>query len=351
MADDEKKVKKVTSRAFGGILLVFGVILILSGVAPLALGERGFIQKYFYSLWGSVIAGVAVFSTGLLMITPSARSHRHVYKWIAALSVVVFTAFFVLQTRSDIKSEEQVFERRTQPIEMRSETEWVEYRVAQGQLIVAGYREVDGKRVNTEFFSVDPETRYQMQLGAIVTDRGTILSATNGFVVLPSGKLLIARALRATSEQERGAIEYYFETHVPEDALYTNIVYRETSPHQFISLLFEVTVDQNGFLDLVSLDLIGGEGGVFRMNDGTIYVSHNPIVNRNGTGGLLGAGPYSRYDVGKKILIRMPDNFVPDLDDVVQPNIALSTLRPKPIAELGPIKLVSEDNRFYIYRR
>ena len=122
-----------------------------------------------------------------------------------------------------------------------------------------------------------------------------------------------------------------------------------------ISALFEFDMETE---KLRSLKVLGGLGGIFRMKDGRILLSDSFMaayykgqIPREKLLGIFGHKPYYLFDPGKKKLVRMPDDFVPDSDAVVQPLITQGSDAFTTIAQAGIAKLISFRGSFYIQQQ
>jgi hypothetical protein len=193
---------------------------------------------------------------------------------------------------------------------------------------------------------------------------------SQGFVPLAdSNKVLIHKWFGLTSKtpfDEKGTSTYPFfpldkldkadvarvanEIGIKPDKIRAQYTSREDSA--VISALFEFDMETEEFR---SLKVLGGLGGLFKMNDGRILISDSfmaayykgqiPSEKRLG---IFGQRPYYLFDPGKKKLVRMPDDFVPDSDEVIQPLITQGSGAFTTIAEAGIAKLISFKGSFYI---
>jgi hypothetical protein len=118
-----------------------------------------------------------------------------------------------------------------------------------------------------------------------------------------------------------------------------------------VSALFELDLETR---QLKSLKLFGANGGLFLMEDGTLYSSRNTVVayghRADSKVALLSMGPYYRLDFKRPNSIKMPKDFTFDENALAQPLYADSNglKEIKTIIEVGNVKLISFNSAFYL---
>jgi len=189
---------------------------------------------------------------------------------------------------------------------------------------------------------------------------------TQGFLVLPNGQGVIVQKEFYIPPND-GKTEADFEPGYELDKHEIAKVAKEVgvSPNQLpveyvgprtsavVSVLYKLDLETD---QLQSLKVFGGLGGIFMMKDGTIYSSNSNVrasyagqAKREDPLGLFGKRPYYRFDLKKKALAKMPDEFVPDAHEIVQPISIEPREEFTAIAETGLIKLISFKMTFYLW--
>jgi len=120
-----------------------------------------------------------------------------------------------------------------------------------------------------------------------------------------------------------------------------------------ISSLFELDLETG---QLSSLKLCGGLGGIFITKDENIYLSNSVIaayygdtgIKETDTLGIFGKRPYFRLDFKKSTLTRIPDDFRPDSNEIIQPQVVNGAKDLTTLAQVGIVKLISFKGCYYL---
>lgn len=161
----------------------------------------------------------------------------------------------------------------------------------------------------------------------------------SGAILLNNKTALISKffLLESSGQNEFGNLDPNFlakaasEIQLDEKEILSRVYPLGGKPVAVVNALFELDLETG---TQTSLRLFGGQGGIFRTQDKTIYLSNNHTTNtykgfgsyKDG-GALFGTSPYMIYDpISKKLIVtRLPDGFPVGFGKVFRPLVLFAS--------------------------
>jgi len=218
---------------------------------------------------------------------------------LVVLSIVIIGVFWLLndqQSTTEIKISENHF--GVIQVDLDG--------VGQRWALVRGIPSFEGELSPSVLYIIDAQnkdlTTVDSVSGAILLDNKTAL-ISKYFSVEPRESSI--GDLVYNEEREKLISEITRELGVADTEIRSRIYLIGGKPSAAVNALFEVDLETGR---QTFLQLFGGQGGIFRMEDNQIYISNNHTSSsykagvQPDQGGLFGTAPYAKYDLISKTL-------------------------------------------------